>query len=98
MAARGATGRPGSRRRCASVRISWQNGNGATGCGTLGSGPEPAKRNAQAETENNARLAAIDARIKEIDKELAAKFPDYAALTSPAPLGVEEVQAQLGRE
>ena len=50
----------------------------------------------QAEAENNARLAAIDARIQEIDKELAAKFPDYAALASPAPLAVEEVQAQLG--
>ena len=61
-------------------------------------GQESAKRNPQAEAENNARLAAIDARIKEIDKELAVKFPDYAALTSPAPLGVEEVQAQLGAD
>ena len=59
-------------------------------------GQESAKRNAQAEAENNARLAAIDARIKEIDKELAAKFPDFAALSSPAPLAAEEVQAQLG--
>ncbi|MGO9485859.1 MAG: tetratricopeptide repeat protein, partial [Rhodomicrobium sp.] len=53
------------------------------------------KRNAQAEEENNARLAAIDARIHKINAELAAKFPDYAALASPAPLSVEEVQAQL---
>ena len=29
---------------------------------------------------------------------MATKFPDYAALTSPAPLGVEEVQAQLGAD
>jgi CHAT domain-containing protein len=58
-------------------------------------GQPAAKRNAQAEEENGARLAAIDARIQEIDKELVAKFPDYAALASPAPLGLEEVQAQL---
>ncbi len=42
-----------------------------------------------------ARLAAIDARIAEIDKRLAKDFPDYAALVSPEPLSVEEVQAQL---
>ena len=53
------------------------------------------KRNAQAEAENRARLAVIDARIQEIGAELAAKYPAYAALVSPAPLGVEEVQAQL---
>jgi CHAT domain-containing protein/tetratricopeptide (TPR) repeat protein len=55
----------------------------------------PNKRNLQAEAENVARLAAIDARITIIDKELAAEFPDYAALVSPVPLSVEDVQAQL---
>ena len=54
------------------------------------------KREAQAEAENNARLSAIDTRIKDIDAELAAKFPDYAAFVSPAPLSVEEVQGTLG--
>jgi hypothetical protein len=33
-----------------------------------------------------ARLAAIDARIAEIDERLKAEFPDYAALVSPLPL------------
>ena len=42
-----------------------------------------------------ARLAAIDARIAEIDRRLAADFPDYAALARPQPLGVEQVQAEL---
>ncbi len=56
------------------------------------------KRDAQAEAENNARLTATDTRIAEIDKELAAKFPDYAALASPAPLSTGEVQAQLGAD
>ena len=61
-------------------------------------GQETAKRDAKAEAENRARLAAIDTRIAEIDKRLAAEFPDYAALASPAPLSVEEVQAQLGAD
>jgi CHAT domain-containing protein len=53
------------------------------------------KRNRETEANNVARLAAIDARIAIIDKMLAASFPDYAALASPAPLSVEDVQAQL---
>jgi CHAT domain-containing protein/tetratricopeptide (TPR) repeat protein len=56
------------------------------------------KRNRQAESENVARLAAIDARIAIIDKELAENFPDYAVLASPAPLSVEEVQDQLAAD
>src|SRR5262249_22093294 len=56
------------------------------------------KRNAKAEAENAARLTAIDRRIVEIDGKLKDKFPDYAALTSPAPLTVQEVQASLRRD
>jgi CHAT domain-containing protein/tetratricopeptide (TPR) repeat protein len=56
------------------------------------------KRNAKAETENASRLDAIDARIATIDKELLVRFPDYAALASPAPLTLEEVQAGLRPE
>ena len=55
----------------------------------------PDKRDAKAEADNRARLAAIDTRIADIDKRLAAEFPAYATLASPAPLSVEEVQAQL---
>ena len=58
----------------------------------------PEKRDMQAEAANNTRLRAIDGRIAEIDKRLAADFPDYAALASPAPLSVEGVQAQLGTD
>ena len=58
-------------------------------------GRETVKRDANAETDNNARMAAIDTRIAAIDKTLAAEFADYAALASPSPLRVEEVQAQL---
>ncbi len=53
------------------------------------------KREADAEAVNQARLAAIEARIAEIDRQLAAQFPDYAALASPAPLALKDAQAQL---
>jgi CHAT domain-containing protein len=56
----------------------------------------PEKRDPQAESENVARLATIDTRIADIDTRLAADFPDYAALVSPAPLSVEQVQGYLG--
>jgi tetratricopeptide (TPR) repeat protein/CHAT domain-containing protein len=55
----------------------------------------PNKRNAQAEAANIARLAAIDTRIADIDKQLVADFPQYFALASPAPLSVEDVQRLL---
>ena len=54
------------------------------------------KRDAEAEADNIARLAAADARIQEIDKELEANFSDYADLVNPAPISVEEIQALLG--
>ena len=56
---------------------------------------EPTKRNADAEKGLADRLAAIDARLAEIGQTLAKVFPDYAALASPAPVSVTEVQAQL---
>jgi hypothetical protein len=59
---------------------------------------EPDKRNRDAEAENIARLGAIDAGVAGIDQELAAKFPDYAALARPFPLSVEDVQKQLGAD
>ncbi len=57
-----------------------------------------AARNPQAEAENQARLGAIDVQIAGIDKRLQREFPDYASLASPAPLSVEEVQAQLAED
>lgn len=61
-------------------------------------GQSAAKRNAKAEEENNARMATLDKRLAEIDKVLAATFPDYDAFASPAPLSVNEVQAKLGAD
>jgi CHAT domain-containing protein/tetratricopeptide (TPR) repeat protein len=95
MAARGATGDPAlallARERQDKL-AEWQKRDGLRNT-WLGQAPD--KRDAKAEAENNASLATIDARITEIDKKLAADFPDYAALASPAPLSVEDVQAQL---
>jgi tetratricopeptide (TPR) repeat protein len=56
----------------------------------------PSKRDKEAEAANVTRLAAIDARIADIDKRLAADFPDYTALSRPRPASVEEVQSELG--
>ena len=44
---------------------------------------------------DGARLEAIDTRITEIDKRLAKDFRDYAALASPKPLSIPDVQSQL---
>ena len=41
------------------------------------------------------RLAAIDAQLADIDATLKKDFPEYAALASPEPLSIEDVQAQL---
>ena len=61
-------------------------------------GEAPAKRKAEVEKALTDRLAAIDMRLAEIDRRLAQDFPDYAALASPAPVSVAEVQAQLGAD
>jgi CHAT domain-containing protein/Tfp pilus assembly protein PilF len=53
------------------------------------------ERNAAAEAESASRLAAIEARVAQIDKTLRTTFPDYAALANPEPLSIEAVQAQL---
>ena len=56
---------------------------------------EPQNRDRAAEGANAARLAAIEARIEEIDARLKAEFPDYAALARPESLSIAEVQAAL---
>ena len=61
-------------------------------------GQEAAKRDAKAESENGARMAAIDKHIEAIDERLKNKFPNFAALANPSPLSIEDVQAQLGAD
>lgn len=95
MAARGARGDP---ELAAMVRerqdlvAEWQRRDGLKNA-WLGQALQ--QRNAKAEAENGARLAAIDVRIAAIDQGLEVAFPDYASLASPEPLSVDAVQAQL---
>jgi CHAT domain-containing protein len=56
------------------------------------------QRNPKEEAEVRADLTALEGRIADIDKELALRFPDYAALVNPAPLSLEEAQAQLNAD
>lgn len=56
------------------------------------------RRDRDAEEGDIARLAAIDTRVGQIDETLKDRFPDYAALSRPDPLSVEDVQAQLGAD
>jgi CHAT domain-containing protein len=55
----------------------------------------PEKRNAAAETALTDRLAAITDRLGQIDGRLALDFPGYAALTSPKPVPLADVQSNL---
>ena len=59
-------------------------------------GQDTAVRDAEVEAENRMHMDAIDRRLGEIDKQLKVEFSEYAALASPVPLAVEDVQARLG--
>jgi len=54
-----------------------------------------AQSDATAEREIATRLAAIDARLREIDGALAGDFPSYAAFAQPGALAIEQVQDLL---
>jgi CHAT domain-containing protein len=56
----------------------------------------PTKRKPDVERALTGRLAAIETRLAEVDLRLRRDYPDYAALASPAPLSVAEVQTLLG--
>ena len=98
MAARGAKGDPALAaivRERQDLVAEWQKRDGAR---TAAVSQPPDKRDKAAEAANSARIAEIDARITEIDKRLAKDFPDYAALASPKPLSVEQVQSELATD
>jgi CHAT domain-containing protein/Flp pilus assembly protein TadD len=98
MAARGGRGDPALAalvRERQDLVEEWQKRDGDQNA-SLAQAPD--QRDRGAEAANATRLAAIDARIAAIDKRLTADFPEYAALAMPAPLPVEEVQAQLGAD
>ena len=55
----------------------------------------PDRRNDAGENALSDRLAAIDDRLAAIDARLNKDFPGYAALASPKPVSVPDVQASL---
>lgn len=52
-------------------------------------------RNPELEQASRDRIAAIRARVREIDGELARDFPGYAALADPQPLSIAQAQKFL---
>ena len=98
MAARGAKGDPKLAalvRQRQDVVAEWRKRDGVRNA-ALGRPAE--QRSAEAEAENAAQLAAIDAHVVEIDRGLATRFPDYATFANPEPISVEGVQQQLGAD
>jgi CHAT domain-containing protein/tetratricopeptide (TPR) repeat protein len=92
MAARGGTAKPAPVRERQDLVVEWQKRDAARSAAVS---QPPDKRDKQAEAANGTRLAEIDTRIDEIDKQLAKDFPDYAALVSPKPISITDVQSQL---
>ena len=52
----------------------------------------PEKRNRATEETLRKQMSAIDARLAEIDARLKKDFPEYAALVSPEPVTIAELQ------
>lgn len=95
MAARGAKGDPklaGLVRERQVLVVEWQRRDKLR-IASLGQASD--QRDDKVEAENAVGFTAINARVTEIDQQLTASFPDYAAMISPEPLSLQAVQAQL---
>jgi CHAT domain-containing protein/tetratricopeptide (TPR) repeat protein len=95
MAARGASGNPAVAalvRERQDLLSEWQAQDRQRNAAMAQS---PAERDANAEAALVKRLSGTEARLAEIDKRLAANFPDYAAMATATPLSADDVQAQL---
>jgi CHAT domain-containing protein/tetratricopeptide (TPR) repeat protein len=57
---------------------------------------EPSKRDASKEQQIRDRLQTIAAEREQLQTTLYKSFPDFAALSKPTPLSVQETQALLG--
>jgi tetratricopeptide (TPR) repeat protein/CHAT domain-containing protein len=58
----------------------------------------PGQRHAEAEPRLRTRIARAEADIARLDAVLAERFPAYADLVSPEPLGLAKAQALLGED
>jgi CHAT domain-containing protein len=56
---------------------------------------EPSKRDAAAEQRIRDRIAAVAKERNDLQTVFTREFPDYVALSRPAPLTVKDIQAQL---
>ena len=56
----------------------------------------PDERNATAEEATREQLVTLDARLRQLDVELAERFPEYAELANPRPLSLAGAQKLLG--
>jgi len=56
----------------------------------------PNERNAEVEKRLRTELTAADKSLTELDRVLAAEFPQYAELANPQPAALSEVQQLLG--
>jgi CHAT domain-containing protein len=54
-----------------------------------------AARNPQTEQALRAKASDIANQIRELDRSIAAQFPDYAGLVTKAPVSIEEAQRRL---
>jgi CHAT domain-containing protein/Tfp pilus assembly protein PilF len=54
-----------------------------------------AARNPQTEQALRAKASDIANQIRELDRSIAAQFPDYAGLVTKAPISIEEAQKRL---
>ncbi len=70
----------------------WKLADGAY----LGLAGQPAaERDAKREAASRAELRALDARIKELDLQIAKEFPEYGSLAAPQPATLAELQTLL---
>ena len=55
-------------------------------------------RDSQREATMRRRAAELSTRVEQLNKDVAARFPEYASLVSPKPLAVQRVQQLLGAD
>ncbi|MGB8738082.1 MAG: CHAT domain-containing tetratricopeptide repeat protein [Rhodomicrobium sp.] len=95
MAARGATATAGLARIVRERQDLLAEWNRRDRAQTAAISRAPGMRDKAAEAANSNRLAEIGKRTAAIDALMKTEFPDYAALASPEPLPVAQVQANL---
>jgi CHAT domain-containing protein len=58
----------------------------------------PAERNATGEEQTRKRISDIQSKQRQLQEVFNQRFPDYAALSKPTPLSIEETQVLLAND